>query len=128
MQALADAILVLHFAIALFIVAGLLLAWLGAPLRWRWIRNWSLRALHLGAIVFVAAETLLGIACPLTVWEDALRGGGLLARAGPSGFVERWVSHWLYYDFPPWVFAASYVGFAALTALTWRWVPPHPRK
>jgi len=75
---------------------------------------------HLGAILFVAAESLIGMACPLTVWEDALR------RTGPqeSSFVGRWVARLLYYDFPEWVFAAAYIAFALAVALAWRLVPP----
>ncbi len=76
----------------LFIAGGLILTWIGAALSWAWIRNPWFRYLHLGAIAFVAAEALLGIACPLTVWEDLLRGG---ARA--ESFVGRWVRALLYY-------------------------------
>ena len=71
---IADFLLVLHFLIAAFIAGGLPLTWLGAALGWRWVRNPWFRYAHLGAIGFVAAEGLLGIACPLTVWEDMLRG------------------------------------------------------
>jgi len=56
----ADALLVLHFLIAGFIVAGLILVWIGAAFgakaRWAWIRNPWFRYLHLAAIVFIAAE------------------------------------------------------------------------
>ncbi len=62
------------------------------------------RYLHLGAIAFVAAEALLGIACPLTVWEDLLRGG-----VRPESFVARWVQYFLYYRAPEWVFTSAYV-------------------
>jgi hypothetical protein len=120
MTALANAVLIAHLAIVLFIVGGLLATWLGAARGWHWVRNRCFRALHLGAIVFVAAEALLGIVCPLTMIEDALRG----STRADGGFIERWVGRLLYYDFPSWVFTASYAGFALLTALTWRWVPP----
>jgi len=69
----ADAVLAVHCAIVVFITAGLPLIWIGAALHWSWIRIRWLRALHLGAIGFVALESLAGIACPLTVWEAALR-------------------------------------------------------
>ena len=118
----ADALLVLHFGIVVFIVGGLVLTWIGAALGWRWIRNRWFRYLHLGAIGFVAAEALLGIACPLTVWEDMLRGG---VRA--ESFVGRWVRRFLYYDAPEWAFTASYVAWAAATLVTLRLVPPMRR-
>jgi len=116
---LADVILIVHFLIAAFIVAGLIVVWLGAALRWRWIKNPWFRYAHLGAIAFVAAEALLGIACPLTVWEDVLRGG---MRA--ESFVARWVQYFLYYRAPEWVFTLAYVTWAAATLATLWLVPP----
>ena len=70
---LADLILLVHFALAAFIVLGLPMVWLGAWLDWRWTRRPGLRYAHAAAILVVAAEALAGSACPLTVWEDALR-------------------------------------------------------
>ena len=116
---LADLVLVLHFFIAGFIVLGLILVWAGALAGWRWIRNPWYRYLHLAAIAFVAAEALLGAACPLTVWEDLLRGG-----ARPETFVGRWVARLLYYNAPEWVFTSLYVAWAAAALLTLRLVPP----
>jgi hypothetical protein len=119
----ADALLVLHFAIVVFIVGGLLLTWAGAWLGWRWVRNPWFRYAHLGAIVFVALEALVGMMCPLTLWEDALRGG-----ARPDSFVGRWVQRLLYYRAPEWVFTTLYVAWAAATVLTLRLVPPRARR
>lgn len=119
---IADALLVVHFLIAAFIAGGLIVVWIGAALGWRWIANPWFRYLHLGAIAFVTAEALLGIACPLTVWEDMLRGG-LQAES----FIGRWVERLLYYRAPEWVFTAIYVAWAAATLVTLRLVPPRRR-
>ena len=119
---LADALLVIHFIIAAFIVGGLILVWIGAAANWGWVGNPWFRWLHLAAIAFVAGEALLGIACPLTLWEDALRGG-----ARPDSFVARWVAQLLYYRAPPWVFTAAYCAWTVATLLTLRLVPPHRR-
>ncbi|HET9350302.1 MAG TPA: DUF2784 domain-containing protein [Burkholderiales bacterium] len=116
---LADLLLVLHFFIAGFIVLGLILVWAGALAGWRWIRNPWFRYLHLAAIVFVAAEALLGQACPLTLWEDVLRGG-----VRPASFIGRWVAQLLYYDAPEWLFTLLYAAWAAATLVTLRFVPP----
>lgn len=116
---MADALLVVHFLLAGFIVAGLILVWLGAACGWLWVRNPWFRYLHLAAIVFVAAEALLGYACPLTEWEDLLRGG-----ARPESFVGRWVQRLLFYRAPEWMFSAAYVAWAAATLFTLRAVPP----
>jgi len=118
----ADALLVFHFAIVVFIVGGLILTWIGAVLGWRWVRNPWFRYLHLAAIAFVALEALIGMVCPLTEWEDALRGG---ARA--DSFVGRWVQQLLYYRAPEWVFTTLYLAWAAATLATLRLVPPGKR-
>lgn len=119
---LANAVLLIHFILVLFITAGLPLIYLGAALGWPWVRALHWRALHLAAIVFVAVESLLGIACPLTVWEDALRGD-----RSHLGFIERWITRMMFYDLPGWVFIMAYTGFAVLVAMTWVWVPPAKR-
>ena len=116
---LADFILVVHFAFVLFVVGSLPLIWIGAVAGWRWIRNFRYRVAHLAAILFVSAETAAGIWCPLTLWEDALRG-----TAQDKSFIARWVHSVLFYDLPVWVFTATYFAFAILVALTWWRIPP----
>ena len=120
-MSLPDLLLVAHFAIAAFIVVGLPLVWLGAALHWNWVRNRRFRQLHLAAIGFVAVTAVLGIACPLTVWEDRLRGS-----EREAGFVADWVGRVLYWNVPLWVFALIYVAWAAATLITWMRVPPRP--
>ena len=116
---MADVILIVHFLIVAFIVGGLLLVWIGAAAGWPWVRNPWFRYLHLGAIAFVAAEAVLGIMCPLTIWEDILRGG-----SRPDSFVGRWVRYFLYYDAPEWVFTVVYVAWALATVVTLKLIPP----
>jgi hypothetical protein len=120
--AAADAVLVAHFLFVAFVVGGFVSIWAGHFAGWRWIRRRRFRHLHLAAITFVALEGLIGMVCPLTVWEDALRG-----RASEKSFVARWVHAVLFYDFPDWVFTVLYVAFAAATAVTIRLVPVEPR-
>jgi len=119
----ADALLVLHFAIAAFVVGGLVAVWIGAASGWGWVRNPWFRIAHLGAIAFVAAEAVLGYACPLTIWEDLLRGG-----VRPDSFVARWVYRALYYNAPEWVFTAAYTFWAAATVVTLFVVPPRRKQ
>jgi len=116
---LADLILVVHFAFVAFVVGGFASIWIGAALRWHWIRNARFRIAHLAAIGFVALESLAGMMCPLTVWEDALRG-----RQSELGFIARWIHSVMFYDLPAWVFTALYVGFALAVAGTWWLIPP----
>jgi hypothetical protein len=124
MQSLiADLILVLHFAFVLFIVGGLAVIWTGAGLGWRWVRNLWFRVAHLAAILFVAGEALAGVWCPLTVWEDALRG-----IRPETSFIARWIHRILFYSFPEWVFTISYLAFALIVATTWWLVRPERHK
>ena len=120
---LADLILGVHFAFVLFIVGGLALIWTGAGLGWHWVRNLWFRVAHLAAILFVAGEALAGVWCPLTVWEDALRG-----TRPETSFVARWIHRILFYSFPEWVFTASYLAFTLIVATTWWLAPPDRHK
>jgi len=120
---LADFILIVHFAFVAFVVGGLALIWIGAARGWQWVRNFWFRVAHLAAIVFVAGEALVGVWCPLTVWEDALRG-----VHGEKSFVARWVHRLMFYDFPGWVFTTAYVLFALVVIVTLVWLPPRRRR
>lgn len=119
MLLLADLILLVHFLFVLFVVAGLPLVWIGALSGWRWVRHRGFRYAHLAAILFVTAESLAGVWCPLTLWEDALRG-----MTQEKSFVARWVHALMYYDLPPAYFTAAYMAFAAAVILTWWRIPP----
>jgi hypothetical protein len=118
---LADVVLVVHFAFVLFVIGGLAVTWVGAAAGWRWVRHFWFRAGHLGAIAFVAGEALLGIWCPLTVWEARLRGG-----SAEKSFMADWVHRLLYYDLPEWLFTVAYVLFGGVVAATWYFVRPFP--
>ena len=120
---LADLVLLLHFGFVLFVVGGLAAVWIGAAAGWAWVRNLWFRIAHLAAIVFVAAEAVAGIWCPLTLWEAQLRG-----ISPDKGFIARWIHRLMFYEFPPWVFTTAYVSFALLVGLTLWLVPPVPRK
>ncbi|SFO13610.1 Protein of Unknown function [Nitrosospira briensis] len=120
---LADIILVIHFIFVLFVVGSLPLIWIGAWMRLDFIRNRRFRFAHISAILFVVVESLIGIVCPLTLLEDQLRG----TETGGS-FIQRWLHRILFYDVPEWLLAGIYVLFALLVVITFRLVPPHPRK
>jgi len=117
--ALADAILVVHAAFVLYVVGGLVATWIGLALGLPFARNPWFRNLHLAAIAFVVLESLLGMMCPLTVWEYQLRG-----EQSEAGFIQRWVHALLFWSWPAWVFTTIYVAFGLLVALTWWRFPP----
>ena len=119
----ADAVLILHAAFVIFVVAGLALILAGKPLGWHWVRHFGFRIAHLLAIAVVVLQAWLGAVCPLTRWETSLR-----ARAGEAtyegAFIAQWVERLLYYRAPEWVFIALYTAFGALVIASWFWVRP----
>jgi hypothetical protein len=125
-QALADAVLVLHLGVVLFVVLGLPAIVIGNWLGWGWVNAWRWRLAHLAAIGVVTLQAWLGRYCPLTVWESALR-----ERAGQppyaSSFVQHWVERLIYYQAPLWVFALIYTGFGLLVLWAWWRYPPRRR-
>jgi hypothetical protein len=126
-QVLADAVLMLHLAIVVFVVGGLAAILVGHARGWGWVRGIAFRVAHLAAIGIVVAESLFGITCPLTTLESWLR-----AQAGSApyqrGFIEHWVQRVLFYDAPPWVFVLAYSLFGALVVAAWWYVPPRRRE
>ncbi len=123
-QILADLLLAIHASFILFVVVGLILIWAGWALHWSWVRHFWFRLIHLLCIAFVAVQSIVGAMCPLTVWEDRLRG---VNRSGP-GFIERHLERMLYYDFPDWVFMVAYAGFGLLVLVTFVLFSPKRRK
>jgi hypothetical protein len=122
-QQLADAVLMLHFSIVIFVVAGLALIVAGNLRRWSWVNRLWFRIAHLAAIAVVIAESWLGITCPLTTLESWLR-----SKAGqdayPESFIEYWLQYLLYYKAPWWVFALVHTVFGLLVAAAWWYFPP----
>jgi Protein of Unknown function (DUF2784) len=119
----ADAMLAAHVAVVLFVVVDQLLIVIGGVLRWRWVRHFWWRIVHLLLMVYIAAQAWLGELCPLTVWEQALRAQAGQHTYGES-FIEHWLSRLLYIEAPWWVFVAIYTGFALVVLASWFWVLP----
>lgn len=121
----ADAILFGHVLFVVFVVIGLLLILVGKALSWSWVRNPWFRVAHVAAIGLVAIQSWVGVICPLTTWEMALRQrGGEIAYSG--SFISHWLEALLYYHAPAWVFMVCYTGFAAAVVGSWFWVRPRP--
>ena len=123
----ADAMLVLHVLVILFVIFGLILTLVGKFFSWSWVRNPWFRLVHLVTIGFVAIQSWMGMVCPLTTWEMALR-----ERAGGETYAGSFISHWLeqlfFYSAPDWVFILSYTAFGLLVLISWFWVRPNAFK
>ena len=81
----ADAVVLLHLACVIFVVAGGLLVF-----RWR-----RVALLHLPAVVWAALLEFRGWLCPLTPLELKLRASGGQAGYG-GGFIEHYILPVLY--------------------------------
>ena len=129
----ANAVLMLHVAVVLFIVGGMAAVFIGNLWRRkqpsRWINSLWFRLAHLSAVFFVVAEAWLQVACPLTTLEQWLREAPGLSVAGirqpPAvGCIEHWLGKVLYFTAPWWVFSLVYTLFGLLVICTWVRFPP----
>ena len=120
---LADLVLVVHVGIVAFVVLGQLLFVVGGLNDWAWVRSMWVRFAHLALMAFVLVQSWIGVTCPLTVWEQALR-----RQAGQTTYDDSFIGHWLsrliFFNAPAWVFVVAYTLFGALVLLTWWWMPP----
>lgn len=79
-RALADTVVLAHFAFVLFVVLGGFLV-----LRWRWAA-----LVHVPAVLWGAFVELASCVCPLTPLENWLR-----SRAGDAGYAGGFVEHYV---------------------------------
>lgn len=121
-QHLADAVLVLHAAVVLFVVGGFAAVVLGRWRGWRWTEHRGFRVLHLATIVVIVAQAWLGQHCPLTLLESHLRAQAGVA-AYEKSFIEHWLQRLIYFEAPFWVFTLAYTVFGVLAWWAWR-LPP----
>jgi hypothetical protein len=119
----ADAIVTVHLAFMLFVVVGQLAILVGILRKWQWVRNFAFRVLHLAAIGVVVAETVCGVTCPLTTWEQQLRT--LAGNETYTGdFIPNLLHDLLFVEAHPWVLGTLYVLFGAVVLATFVFAPP----
>ncbi len=123
---LADAIVCFHFCYVAFAIGGEIFILLGGLCRCNWVRNYPFRIVHLCAVALVAVESVIGVPCPLTVWEYNLRNLAGQHTEEQIGFFARIVRSIIFYDFPDWVFTVIYIAFALLVIGTFVFI--HPRR
>jgi hypothetical protein len=124
---LADLIVIFHATYVSFIVLGLVAILLGVMLKWNWVRNIWFRAIHLIAIGIVVGESIVGVPCPLTVWEAQLRKlAGQTAYAGD--FLGHWAHRLIFFRADPWVFTLIYTLFGTVVLAAFILAPPRLRR
>ena len=120
---LADLIVVFHACYVSFVVVGLAAILLGIVFRWKWVRNFNFRVIHLAMIGIVVGEALAGIPCPLTIWEKQLR-----EKAGQVAYTGDFLGHWahqlIFFRAEPWVFTLCYSLFGLAVLFAFVVAPP----
>jgi len=115
----ADIVLAIHFCVVLFIVSGLILIPTGYWLSWDWIGLRKYRIAHLGMMILITLETLCGVTCPLTSFENYLRG-----IDQSKSFLGYWLGKIIYWELPSLFFIILYCVVLGLIILMWRLFPP----
>jgi hypothetical protein len=119
----ADALLVLHFAWVLFMVAGFPLAWA--------LRSRALRLVHALGLGSYLALAVLGRLCPLTEWESALRQAADPAFSYHGSFLATWVERVIYVESwgaPLWIFRVLAALYLLGIVSSWWWWRPAGRR
>ncbi|MGI9000993.1 MAG: DUF2784 domain-containing protein [Pseudonocardia sp.] len=102
---LGDAVMLVHFGFLVFLIVGGFLAW-------RWPR---LIVVHLVTAAWGLLSVTVGVTCPLTTWEDALRrrvdGLGL-----ERGFIDTYLTGVVY---PAEYLRTVQLVVAALVVVSW---------
>ena len=123
---LADLALLLHLAVVVFVVGGLLAVFIGNARAWAWVNSLHFRLAHVLAIGVIVLQAWLGKLCSLTLLESWLRqqaGGAVYGRS----FIEHWVQRVVYFEAPFWVFTLAYTLFGLLVLAAWWRYPPRSR-
>lgn len=85
-RVLADVVMLVHFGFLVFLAIGGFLAW-----RRRWVIG-----PHLAAAGWGLVSVLVGIECPLTGWENRLRGLAGEQGLPPEGFIDTYLTGVVY--------------------------------
>ncbi len=95
----ADAVLLVHVCVALFVVGGLGCIVIGNWYGLQWVNGRRFRIAHLVAIAIIATQAWFDTVCPLTTMEMWLR-----AQAGDptydGSFIGYWLQRLLYFTAP----------------------------
>src|SRR5262249_27257888 len=118
---LARGILFFHFLVVAFNIFGLIAVPLGGWFKWRFVRVFWWRALHLASLVLVAVQAAFGRLCFLTIWQNWLQ-----QQAG--GYAPNWfdtlLNRAIYWPLPLAVFVVLYCVALGLAVAMWFAVKP----
>ncbi len=119
-----DITLTVHLLYVSFVVFAQIYIIIGWFKHWPLVRNFIFRMIHLGMIVVVTIQELLGVECPLTTLENHFRRQAGMSVDEQTTFIMRLVFSVVFIDIPRWVFSFVYIGFGAVVILTLIYLPP----
>jgi len=120
----ADGILLMHFVFVAFVVLGFVFIWIGHIVKLKFAKNANFRICHVLAMGIVLCESLVGMICPLTEWENDLRVKGGEGQIYETSFIKEWIHKIMFFDFSERMFVVIYVLFFAFILLTFWMIPP----
>ena len=123
----ADGVLIAHVGVAVFLVAGQIAIMWGGLTRSGWVRDPVFRVGHLALMAFIAGEAWLGVTCPLTTLEMALREWAH-QPAWDISTAEAWLRPVLFFSAPHWAFMAAHTTAVFAIVATLVAVPPDGRR
>lgn len=120
---LADAIMVIHLAWIIFMLWGFALTVRGFFYP-KFFERWLFRTIHLLGILFVVTLEILGKYCPLTIWENTLRGHYNPQTDYPGSFIIKHIADLIYPDVSPLVLILPTILIATFTLVMFIVRPP----
>jgi len=115
--------MVLHLAWIIFMLWGFVLTIRGF-FHPKFFDRWLFRTVHLLGILFVVALEILGKYCPLTLWENALRGHYNTETDYPGSFIIKYIEQMIYPDVSPLVVIIPTILLATFTLVAFVLKPP----
>ena len=124
----ADLILLIHFVFVVFVVLGFIFIWIGYFTKQKFAKNAKFRICHILVMGIVLCESLIGMICPLTEWENYLRVRGGQDQVYETSFMQEWIHKIMFFDFSELTFVIVYALFFVVILLTFWVIPPDLRK
>lgn len=118
---LADLILIIHFAVVLFIIFGFCFP-IFYKFKFNFAKNYYIRIIHISLITIVLVETLAGVICPLTIIENLLRNS-----TQSESLIAKLLRDLLFWDFSISYFLFIYFVCFSWTVFIWFFFPPNKK-
>ncbi len=118
---LADLILIIHFAVVLFIIFGFFFP-IFYKFKFNFAKNYYIRIIHISLITIVLVETLVGVICPLTIIENLLRNS-----TQSESLIAKLLRDLLFWDFSISYFLFIYFICFSWTVFIWFFFPPNKK-